>query len=186
MGKGVKATGELPSAAFFSLPPLDRALHRLLACTSLPGCVTIVCRGMPTVWRGRHRLLFCWRICMPAVSPGRKTLAEMPRWTPATITAWRWGRVLTAASWHVPLRVRWWAQARLPTLPAPAHGLLSLWGDGSHANTRGPKHPVGQTGRSSQPQPWVLGLRFVVWMAAWDGSRVPVGGRIILPKRHAA
>jgi hypothetical protein len=88
---------------------------------------------------------------MPAVSPGRKTLAEMPRWT-----------------------------------PAPAHGLLSLWGDGSHANTRGPKHPVGQTGRSSQPQPWVLGLRFVVWMAAWDGSRVPVGGRIILPKRHAA
>jgi hypothetical protein len=101
MGKGVKATGELPSAAFFSLPPLDRALHRLLACTSLPGCVTIVCRGMPTVWRGRHRLLFCWRICMPAVSPGRKTLAEMPRWTPATITAWRWGRVLTAASWHV-------------------------------------------------------------------------------------
>jgi hypothetical protein len=27
----------------------------LLAFTSLPGFVTLVFRGMPTVWRGRHR-----------------------------------------------------------------------------------------------------------------------------------
>jgi hypothetical protein len=57
----------------------------LVAFTYLPGFVTMVLRGMPTVWRGRHRLIFCWLIFMQAVSPGRKTLEEMARWTPATM-----------------------------------------------------------------------------------------------------
>ncbi len=52
----------------------------LIAFTYLPGFVTMVFRGMPTVWRGRHRLIFCWLIFMQAVSPGRKTLEEMARW----------------------------------------------------------------------------------------------------------
>jgi hypothetical protein len=63
----------------------------MMAFTYLPGFVTMVFRGMPTVWRGRHRLLLCWLVFMQAVSPGRKTLEEMARWTPATITAWRFG-----------------------------------------------------------------------------------------------
>jgi hypothetical protein len=29
----------------------------LIAFTYLPGFVTMVFRGMPTVWRGRHRLI---------------------------------------------------------------------------------------------------------------------------------
>jgi hypothetical protein len=45
----------------------------LMAFTYLPGFVTMVFRGMPTGWRGRHRLIFCWLIFMQAVSPGRKT-----------------------------------------------------------------------------------------------------------------
>src|SRR4030095_14134290 len=97
MGNGVKTTCELPLAAFFSLPPLERALPLLIACTSLPGFVTMVFRGMPTVWRGRPRLILRWLLFMQAVSPGRTTLAEMPRWTPAPITAWRFGRVRKAA-----------------------------------------------------------------------------------------
>jgi hypothetical protein len=157
----------------------------LIACTSLPGFVTLVLRGRPTVWRGRHRLLFCWLIFMPAVSPGRKTVAAMARWTPATLTAWRFGRVRKAAAWHVPLLVSGLAQALVAPWPAPANGLLSLCGDGSHADTRGTKHPLVQQGRLSQPQPWCLGLRFVLRMAAWDGSRIPGGFRLILPKRHA-
>ena len=55
----------------------------LIAFTYLPGFVTLVFRGMPTMWRGRHRLIFCWLIFMQAVSPGRKTLEELARWTPA-------------------------------------------------------------------------------------------------------
>ena len=158
----------------------------LIAFTYLPGFVTMVFRGMPTVWRGRHRLIFCWLIFMQAVSPGRKTLEEMTRWTPATITAWRFGRLLKAAYWNVHLLVSWLAQDLLTTLPAPANGILYLFGDGSHADKRGTKNPVVQKGRISQHHPWFFGLRFVLLMAAWDGYRVPVGFRIILPKRHAA
>jgi hypothetical protein len=157
----------------------------LLAFTYLPGFVTIVFRGMPTVWRGRHRLIFCWLIFMQAVSPGRKTLEEMARWTPSTITAWRFGRLLKATYWNVHLLVSWLAQDLLVTLPPPANGILYLFGDGSHADKRGTKNPVAQKGRISQHHPWFFGLRFVLLMAAWDGYRLPVGLRLILPKGHA-
>ena len=157
----------------------------LIAFTSLPGFVTMVFRGMPTVWRGRHRLIFCWLIFMQAVHPGRKTLAEMAKWTPATITAWRFGRLLKATYWNVHLLVSWLAQDLMATLPPPSNGVLYLCGDGSHAAKRGTKNPVVQKGRISKHHPWFFGLRFVLLMAAWDGYRVPVGFRLILPKRHA-
>jgi hypothetical protein len=158
----------------------------LIASTALPGCVPRVFRGMPTGWRGRQRRLCCGLLCMPAVSPGRKTLEERARWTPATITAWRFGRVRNAAYGNGPLLVRWLAQDLVATWPAPAHGLLSLLGDGSHADPRRRKHPVGQKGRLRTPHPWFFGLRCVWWMAAGDGYRVPVGLRLMRPKRHAA
>ena len=158
----------------------------MIAFTYLPGFVTMVFRGMPNVWRGRHRLIFCWLVFMQAVHPGRKTLEEMARWTPATITAWRFGRLLKAAYWNMHLLVSWLAQDLLATLPPPTNGILYLFGDGSHADKRGIKNPVAQKGRISQHHPWFWGLRFVLLMAAWDGYRVPVSFRIILPKRHAA
>jgi hypothetical protein len=157
----------------------------LIAFTYLPGFVTMVFRGMPTVWRGRHRLIFCWLIFIQAVHPGRKTLEEMATWTPTTITAWRFGRLLKAAYWNVHLLVSWLAQDLMATLPAPANGILYLFGDGSHADKRGTKNPVAQKGRISKHHPWFFGLRFVLLMAAWDGYRVPAGFRLILPKRHA-
>jgi hypothetical protein len=161
------------------------ALRMMLAFTYLPGFVPLVFRGMPTVWRGRHRLIFCWLVFMQAVHPGPHTLEEMARWTPATITAWRFGRLLKAVYWNVHLLVSWLAQELVATLPAPANGTLYLFGDGSHADKRGTKNPVAQQGRISQHHPWFFGLRFVVLMAAWDGYRIPVGVRLILPKRHA-
>ena len=159
-------------------------LRMLMAFTYLPGFVILVFRGMPTVWRGRHRLIFCWLVFMQAVHPGRHTLEEMARWTPAAITAWRFGRLLKAAYWNVHLIVSWLAQDLMATLPAPANGILYLFGDGSHADKRGTKNPVAQKGRNSQHHPWFFGLRFVLLMAAWDGYRLPVGVRLILPKRH--
>jgi hypothetical protein len=104
----------------------------------------------------------------------------------ATITAWRFGRLLKAAYWNVHLLVSWLAQDLLATLPPPTNGILYLFGDGSHADKRGTKNPVVQKGRISQHHPWFWGLRFVLLMAGWDGYRVPVSFRIILPKRHAA
>jgi hypothetical protein len=103
---------------------------------------------------------------------------------PATITAWRFGRLLKAAYWNVHRLVSWLAQDLVATLPAPANGILYLCGDGSHADKRGTKNPGVQQGRISQHHPWFLGLRFVLLRAAWDGYRVPVGFRRILPKRH--
>jgi hypothetical protein len=160
-------------------------LRMMMAFTYLPAFVTVVFRGMPIVWRGRHRFIFCWLIFLQAVHPGRKTLEEMARWTPATITAWRFGRLLKAAYWNVHLLVNWLAQDLLVALPPPTNGVLYLFGDGSHADKRGTKNPVAQKGRISQHHPWFFGLRFVLLMAAWDGYRVPVGFRLILPKRHA-
>jgi len=165
---------------------MEMALRILMAFTSLPGFVTLVFRSMPTVWRGHHRLLLGWLVFMQAVHPGRKTLEEMARWTPTALTAWRFGRLLKAAYWHVHLLVSWLVQAMLATLPPPTNGVRYLFGDGSHADQRGTKNPVGQKGRLSQHHPWFFGLRFVRLMAAWDGYRVPVSVRIIVPKRHAA
>jgi hypothetical protein len=85
----------------------------------------------------------------------------------------------------VHLIVHWLAQDLLVPLPPSPNGILSLCGDGSHAATRGTKYPVAQKGRISQQHPWLFGLRFVLVMAAWDGYRVPVSFRLILPKRHA-
>jgi Transposase DDE domain len=158
----------------------------MMAFTYLPNFVTVVFRGMPTVWRGRHRFLLCWLVFMHAVHPGRKTLEEMARWTPAAITAWRFGRLLKAVYWNVHLIIHWLAQDLLVTLPPPTNGILHLFGDGSHADKRGTKNPVVQKGRISQHHPWFFGLRFVLLMAAWDGYRVPVSFRIILPKRQTA
>jgi hypothetical protein len=160
------------------------ALRMLMAFTYLPGFVTLVFRGMPTVWRGRHRLIFCWLVFMQAVHPGRHTLEEMARWTPASIAAWRFGRLLKAAYWNVHLLVSWLAQDLVATLPAPANGILYLFGDGSHADKRGTKNPVAQKGRNRKQQPWFFGLRFVLLMAAWGSYRFPVGFRLILPKCH--
>ena len=165
---------------------MERALRMMMAFPSLPGFVTLVFRGMPTVWRGRHRLIFCWLIFMQAVHPGRHTLEEMARWTPAAITAWRFGRLRKAGYGNVHLIVSWLAQARIVTLPAPANGILYLCGDGSHADKRGTKNPVAQQGRNRKHHPWFLGLRFVLVMAAWDDDRVPGSVRLMLPKRHAA
>jgi hypothetical protein len=151
----------------------------------LPGFVPLVLRGMPPVWRGRHRLLRCWLVFLQALHPGRPTLAERARWTPATLTAWRFGRLRQAPYGKVPLILSGLAHDLLVTLPAPANGIVSLFGDGSHADPRGTKTPGAQKGRTSKHPPGFFGRRFVVWMAAWDGDRIPLGGRLILPKRHA-
>ena len=105
---------------------MEMALRMMMAFTYLPAFVTVVWRGMPTVWRGRHRLLLCWLIFMQAVSPGRKTLEERARWTPATMTAWRFGRLRKATYGNVPLIVRWLAQDLVTTLPPPMACCSSL------------------------------------------------------------
>jgi len=150
----------------------------------LPLFVTILFRGMPGMWKGRHRLVLCWLIVMQALFPGRKTLEELARWTPGSITAWRFRRLLKAAYWNIHLLVEWWGQEAFNTLPPPKDGTLFLVGDGSVKPKRGTQNPMAQKGRKSEHQPWFFGVRFALLIATWDGYRLPVAFRLIRPKTH--
>ena len=158
----------------------------MLTITYVPLFVTVLFRGMPGMWKSRHRLLLCWLVFMQALSPGRKTLAELARWTPAQVTVWRFRRLLKASYWHVHLLVEWWAQEALATLPPPSDGTLYLGGDGSAKPKRGTQNPLAQKGRTSEHHPWFFGIRFALLIVNWESYRFPVAFRLIRPQRHPA
>jgi hypothetical protein len=146
----------------------------MIAVTYVPRFGTILFRGMPGIWKGRHRLLLCGLVFMQALYPGRKPLAELARWTPGSITVWRLRRVLKAAYWNIHLLVEWWGQEAFTTLPPPKDGTLYLGGDGSVKPKRGRQHPMAQKGRKSEHQPWFWGVRFALVIATWDVYRLNV------------
>jgi hypothetical protein len=156
----------------------------MITVTYLPLFVTILFRGMPGMWKSRHRLMLCWLVVMQALFPGRKTLEELARWTPVQITAWRFRRLLKAAYWDVHLLVEWGVQEALSTLPPPKDGVLYLVGDSSEKPKRGKQNPLAQKGRKSEHHPWFFGIRFALLIANWDVYRLPVAFRLIRPKSH--
>jgi hypothetical protein len=122
------------------------ALCPMVTVTYLPRFVTLLFRGMPGMWKSRHRLVLCGLVVMQALFPGRKILADLAHWTPASITTWRFRRVLKATYWDVQLLVEWWVQEALTTLPPPKDGDLHLVGDGSDKPKRGLQNPLAQKG----------------------------------------
>src|SRR5438105_1142694 len=137
---------------------------------------------MPGIWQRRPRLVRCWLLGMQALFPGRKTLEALARWTPASIPAWRVRRLRQARYWHVHLRVAWWAQEALHTLPPPSDGTLTLVGDGSDKPKRGTQPPLAQKGRKSEHHPWCFGIRLALLIAHGDVYRLPGAFRLIRPK----
>jgi hypothetical protein len=121
---------------------------------------------------------------MQALFPGRKTLADLARWTPGEVTSWRWRRLLKATYWDVHRLVEWWAQKALHTLPPPEDGVITLTGDGSDKPKRGKHNPLAQKGRKSAHHPWFFGMRFALLIVSGDGFRFPVAFRLIRPKSH--
>ena len=156
----------------------------MIKITYLPLFVTLLFRGMPGMWKDRHRLILCWLVVMQALFPGRKTLAELARWTPAQVTAWRFRRLLNAAYWDVHVVVEWWVQEALNTLPPPQDGILYVVGDGSEKPKRGKKNPLTQKGRKGTNKPWFFAVRFALLIVNWDTYRLPVAFRPIRPKTH--
>ena len=156
----------------------------MITVTYLPLFVTILFRGMPGIWKSRHRLILCWLVFMQALYPGRKTLEELARWTPAQITVWRFRRLLKASYWNIHVLVEWWVQEALNTLPPPKDGTLFLVGDGSEKPKRGTQNPLAQKGRKSEHHPWFFGIRFALLIANWDVYRLPMAFRLIRPKSH--
>ena len=158
----------------------------MITVTYLPLFVTILFRGMLGIWKSRHRLILCWLVFMQALYPGRKTLEELARWTPAQITVWRFRRLLKASYWNIHVLVEWWVQEALNTLPPPKDGTLFLVGDGSEKPKRGTQNPLAQKGRKSEHHPWFFGIRFALLIVNWDVYRFPVAFRLIRPKSHPA
>ena len=156
----------------------------MLMLTYLPAFITIVFRDMPGVWKSQHRLMLCWVVVMQALYPGRKTLEELSRWSPAAVTSWRLRRLLKAGYWRIHVLAEWLANDVIATLPPPENGVLFEIGDSSHVAKRGAKAPTAQRSRKSKYHPWFFGIRFVLLIVAWDVYRIPVAFRIILPKRH--
>jgi len=156
----------------------------MLKVTYLPVFITRLFRGMPGAWKDQHRLMLIWLIVMQALFPGRKTVAELARWTPIDITEWRLRRLLKATYWDVHRLIDWWAHQVILVLPPPQDGILTLTGDGSDKPKRGKKNPLAQKGRKSQHDPWFFGVRFVLLVVSWDVFRLPVAFRLIRPKSH--
>ena len=94
----------------------------MVKATYLPLFVTLLFRGMPGMWKHRHRPMLCWLVVMHALFPGRKTLAELARWTPAQVTAWCWRRLLKASYWDIHLLIEWWFQEATWRVSIPASG----------------------------------------------------------------
>ena len=111
-------------------------------------------------------------------------MAELARWTPPQITAWRLRRLLDALSWDVHVLVEWWFRKALNTLPPPPDGILYVGGDGSEKSKCGKKHPLAQKGRKGTNQPWFFGVRFALLSVTWETYRLPVSFRLIRPKTH--
>ena len=158
----------------------------MIAVPSLPFFVTILFRGMPGIWKSRHRLLLCWLVFLQALDPGRTTLEALARWTPGSLPAWRLRRVLKAAYGHIPLLRAWWVQEAFHTLPPPKDGTRYLGGDGSVKPQRGPQNPGAHKGRQSEHQPWCWGVRFALLIATGASSRFPVACRLIRPQTPPA
>ncbi len=156
----------------------------MIQLTLFPRFVKIFFQGMPGVWKDRHLLSLYWLVLLQAVVPGRRTVKELSRWSPAHIPAWRLRRLLKAGYWTVQQLIAWWAEQVMQQFPPPKDGVLYLVGDGSKADKRGTKNPVVQKGRKHRHAPWFMGIRFVLLAACWDVYRIPVSFRIILPKTH--
>jgi len=159
-------------------------IKRKWSFTRLPPTVGILFKGMPGVWRHRHRLIFCWLIVMQMATSGSRTLTGLSQSAPGFITEWRFRRLLSAGYWSLKVLLHWFAEEAIKSLPVPENKVLYVIADGSKKDKRGIKNPAAQKGRLNKHHSWFFGIKFVVLMVAWDDYRIPVDFQIVLPKGH--
>lgn len=150
--------------------------------THLPDFVTIIFRGLPGIWKSHHRLIFCWFIYMQAITPNKKTITELSRWSPARITEWRLRRLLYATYLNIDLLISWFSDEAIKCFPPPEDRVVYAVGDGSHKDKCSKKNPTVQKGTKGKGKPFFWGIKFVLVALCWNVFRIPVAFRIILPK----
>ncbi len=111
-------------------------------------------------------------------------MAELARWTPSQIAAWRFHRLFDAAYWDIHVLVEWRVSQALSILPPSEDGTLYVVGDGSEKDKRGKHNPLAQKGRKGANKPWFVAVRFALLIVNWDSYRLPVAFRLIRPKSH--
>jgi hypothetical protein len=148
-----------------------------------PAFITLVFRDMPGVWKSQHRLMLCWVVVMQALYPGRKTLAELSRWSPAAVTSWRLRRLLKASYWSIHVLVAWLANDVIATLPRPKTVFCLTLATAVTSPNAVPKHPrpkevarasiiPGFSGRSSWiPGSWHLRMVYTDAILFHDPSQ---------------
>jgi len=159
-------------------------IQRKWSFTCLPPAIRILFKGMPGVWRHRHRLVFCWLIVMQSVTSGARTLSGLSQSAPGFITEWRFRRLLSAGYWSLKVLLHWFAEEAIKSLPGPENKVVYVIVDGSKKDKRGQKNPAAQKGRMNEHHAWFFGIKFVVLMVAWDNYRIPVDFQMVLPKGH--
>jgi hypothetical protein len=74
------------------------------------------------------------------------------------------------------------ATATLRARPPPTDGVLYVMGDRTVQDKRGRKHPLGQTTRHSEHEPYTFGVELVLRIASGSRVRVPVARALLDPK----
>ena len=152
--------------------------------THLPDFVRVLFRGMPGVFRHRHQLVFCWLVLMQMILSGPRTLKGLSRAAPSHIREWHFRRLLYAGYWSLHIMLYWFAEEAIKSFPPPEDRTAYVASDGSKKDKRGKKNPAAQKGRTSHYKTHFFGIRFVLLMLHWNGYRIPVDFRIVLPKAH--
>ncbi len=152
--------------------------------TFLPYFVSIVLSQIPGTWKHRHLLILKWTIFLQCVCPERKNVKNISNWGPSKIIEWRIRRLLKATYWSIHFVLQWFAAEVINMLPRPKDGVYYLIADSSWAEKRGKKNNVTQKGKKHSKSNHCFGIRFIAMCLCWDGYRIPVDFRIILPKTH--
>ena len=152
--------------------------------TCLPDFVRVFFKGMPTVFRHRHQLVFCWLVLIQMILNGPRTLKGISKVAPSHIAEWHFRRLLCAGYWSVRIVLWWFAEGAIKAFPEPEDKVIYVVADGSKKDKRGKENPAAQKGRTSKNEPYFFGIRFVVLMVQWDIYRIPVDFSIVLPKGH--
>jgi hypothetical protein len=157
-------------------------VSKCIGLTYLPDFVRVLFRGMPEVFRHRHRLVFCWLVLIQMIFSGPRTLKGISAVAPSHIAEWHFRRLLSAGYWSLQLLLNWFAEAAIKSFPPPEDKVIYVAADGSKKDKRGKKNPVVQKGRINKHEAFFFGIKFVILMVQWDAYRIPVDFRIILKK----
>ena len=121
----------------------DTVPQAMVTVTYLPLFVTVLFRGMPGIWKSRHRLILCWLVFMQALLPRAENLGRAGPLDPGpgdrlALSSRAEGGLLGYPS------AGGMVGPGSPEHLAPAQGWhLYLVGDGSHKPEAGPTEPAG-------------------------------------------